>query len=75
MVETAGDSSLSESFILGLIASLGGLISLIFASMRKSRCEDINCCWGLFTCGRKVLTADELKLEPPSPPLRHHNSV
>ena len=35
MVETTG--GMSESFILGLIASLGGLISLIFTSLRKSR--------------------------------------
>jgi hypothetical protein len=57
----------SESFILGLIASVGGLISLIFASMRKSRCEDINCCFGLFKCKRMPLTTEELKLEPASP--------
>lgn len=57
----------SESFILGLIASVGGLISLVFASLRKSRCENINCCCGLFKCNRDVLTADELKLEVPSP--------
>jgi hypothetical protein len=57
----------SESFILGLIASVGGLISLVFASMRKSRCENINCCCGMFECKRDVLTADELKLEVPSP--------
>ena len=67
-------SGLSESFILGLIASLGGLISLIFASMRKSRCGDVSCCWGLFACKREVLSTAELHLEPPSP-LRHHNSI
>ncbi len=57
----------SESFILGLIASVGGLISLVFASLRKSRCENINCCCGMFKCNRDVLTEAELKLEPPSP--------
>jgi len=59
--------NVSESFILGLVASVGGLISLIFASMRKSRCESIRCCFGLFECGRKVLTTEEMKMEPPSP--------
>jgi len=62
----------SESFILGLIASVGGLISLIFASLRKSRCENIRCCWGMFACNREVLTAEELKLEPPSPHLKNN---
>lgn len=59
----------SESFILGLIASVGGLISLIFASLRKSRCGNISCCFGCFKCQREVLTTDELKLEPTSPKL------
>lgn len=69
-------SELSESFILGLIASLGGIISLIFASMRKSRCGDISCCWGFFKCKREVLSSAELKLEPPSPAsARHHTSI
>jgi len=57
----------SESFILGLVASLGGLISLVFASMRKSRCGDVSCCFGLFKCKREVLSLEELKNEPQSP--------
>jgi len=61
------NTGLSESFILGLIASLGALISLIFRSMRKSRCGNISCCYGLFNCKRSVLTEDELKHEPLSP--------
>ena len=68
----AGDTGLSESFILGLIASVGGLITLIFASLRKSRCGDISCCFGCFKCKREVLTTEELKLEPISPK-RHHS--
>ena len=60
----------SESFILGLIASVGGLISLVFASMRKSRCGTISCCCGLFECSRDVLTTDEMRLEPLSPKLK-----
>jgi len=70
--ETA-NTGMSESFILGLIASVGGLISLIFASLRKSRCGDISCCFGCFKCQREVLTHEELKLEPVSP--KHVNTV
>tara|TARA_R100000951_G_scaffold115716_1_gene124737 strand:+ start:9721 stop:9933 length:213 start_codon:yes stop_codon:yes gene_type:complete len=62
----------SESFILGLIASLGGLIGLIFNNMRKSRCADIRCCWGMFSCNREVLSKDELQLEPVSPDKNNH---
>ena len=57
----------SESFILGLIASLGGLINLIFGAMRKSRCSNIKCCWGFFRCDREPLTHAEINLEPVSP--------
>ena len=60
-------SEFSESFILGLIASLGGLIGLIFNNMRKSRCADIRCCWGMFSCKRTVLTPEEIITEPKSP--------
>ena len=73
MESTAGKSGLSESFILGLIAAVGGLITLIFSSLRKSRCGNISCCFGLFKCQRTVLTQHELTLEPASPqyPISH----
>lgn len=70
MDNEAANTGLSESFILSLIAALGAMISLIFASLRKSRCGLISCC--CMKCERHVLTADELELEPPSP---HHTSV
>lgn len=61
------NTTFSESFILGLVASFGALIGIVFGAIRKSRCSNINCCWGLYTCQREVLTHDEIKLEPPSP--------
>tara|TARA_R110000764_G_scaffold147023_2_gene234869 strand:+ start:370 stop:576 length:207 start_codon:yes stop_codon:yes gene_type:complete len=68
MVEQ-NNTGFSESFILGLIAAVGGLIGLVFASLRKSRCGNISCCFGCFKCQREVLTHAELQLEPPSPKL------
>ena len=67
MSNEAADSGLSESFILGLIASCAGFVSMLFASMRKSRCENLSFCFGLAKCKRHVLTAEELAIEPPSP--------
>ena len=60
------DTQFSESFILGLIASVGALISLVFSAMRKSRCSDISCCFGCFKCIREPLTKEEMTLEPPT---------
>ena len=65
----------SESFILGLIASVGGLVSLVFASMRKSRCENIRCCFGLFSCKRDVMTPEEIATDVQSPKINSHNNV
>ena len=65
--DSPGLHGFSESFILGMVASLGGLISLVFASLRKSRCGNIDCCCGLFRCQRAVLSEAELAMEPPSP--------
>ena len=63
----AGGTGLSESFILGLIASCGGIIGLVFRSMRKSRCGHVSCLFGCLKCKRQVLTEEELKNEPLSP--------
>ena len=41
--EIAGASSL-------VIGSLGGLLLIVF----KSRCTNINCCFGLWSCARSV---------------------
>jgi len=67
MSESSSSLPVSESFVITIIGAVGALISLVFASLRKSRCGDIVCCFGCFKCKREVLTADELKLEPPSP--------
>lgn len=66
-MDSGNTAGMSESFILGLIASVGGLITLVFGSLRKSRCGDISCCFGCFKCKREVLSKHEISLEPPSP--------
>ena len=53
----------SESFVLGIIGAFGGLITLVFASLRKSRCNDINCCCGLFKCNREVMSAEQMVID------------
>jgi hypothetical protein len=59
------NSGFSESFLLGLLAGFGGLITVIFNAMRKSRCSTVNCCGS--SCTRSVLSEkeilEEIKLE------------
>ena len=57
----ASELAVSESFILAAIGAIGGLITIIFASIRQSRCNEINCL--CFRCSRQVLTKEELELE------------
>ena len=51
----------SESFILGLIAAAGTMISLTFTAMRQSRCTNISCF--CIKCSRQILTKEEIELE------------
>ncbi len=53
----------SEAFYITMVGACGGLIAIIFKSMRQSRCEDMSCCCGLITCKRKVETLQEMELE------------
>jgi len=59
----------SESFILAGIASMGGLITVLFAAIRQSRCSSVTCC--CFRCTRTVLNKDEIELEKAEEARRH----
>ena len=55
----------SESFLLATFAAFGGLITVVFAAIRKSRCTQLSCCGA--TCTREPLSEkavlDEIKTE------------
>ena len=53
--------AVSESFILASIGALGGLITILFSSIRQSRCNEINCL--CFKCKRQLLSQAEIELE------------
>ena len=59
------NTGFSESFILGVIAAFGGLITVVFGAIRKSRCTTLSCCGA--TCTREPLSEkailDEIKVE------------
>ncbi len=45
-------------FICSILLSFGGFISIIASSIRRSRCENINCC-GIFNCKRKLVNDED----------------
>ena len=55
--------TLTETGLIIIIGSVGGIIAVLFRGLRMSRCEDINCFWGCLKCSRKNLTSDEYKQE------------
>jgi len=63
----------SESFILGCIGALGGLITITFSAVRKSRCSSINCC--CLKCEREVMTKEELELDHQNTTRDKSNSI
>ena len=70
-----GSLPISESFILGCIGAIGGIITITFTALRKSRCRVIKCCG--CRCDREVLSTEELQMEHNKELAlhRHHNSV
>ena len=63
----------SESFILGCIGALGGLITITFSAVRKSRCSDVSCL--CFKCKREVMTKEELAIDQEHDKKERSNSI
>ena len=63
----------SESFILGCIGALGGLITITFSAIRKSRCSDVSCF--CFKCKREVMTKEELAIDQEHDKKERSNSI
>ena len=45
---------ITEAFVLALVGAGGGLVTLVFSNMKKSRCVNISCCFGLISCKREI---------------------
>jgi hypothetical protein len=54
---------LTETGLIIVIGSVGGIIAILFRGLRMSRCVEINCLWGLLKCSRTNLTSDEYRQE------------
>jgi hypothetical protein len=61
---------LTESFYNGLYVFLGGWVLAIFAVAYKSKCSNVNVCWGMLQIERDVeieLQEDLRQMQPPQP--------
>jgi len=69
----------NATFWLSLAGILSALIGGILASINKSKCVKINCCWGVIDCTRDVQAEVEIEEHridmgvPESP--RNNNSI
>ena len=63
---------LEASSVILIIASCGGFIGALCYNMRHSRCEEINCCCGLFSCKRKIMTLEEQEADSQHNPPPNH---
>jgi hypothetical protein len=61
---------LTESFYNGLYVFLGGWILAVLAVAYKSKCSNVNVCWGMLKIERDVeveLQEDLRQIQPPQP--------
>jgi hypothetical protein len=61
---------LTESFYNGLYVFLGGWVLAVLAVAYKSKCSNVNVCWGMLEIERDVdieLQEDLRQMQPPQP--------
>ena len=51
---------LTPSFILALTGMVGSGLGLLLSTCLKSRCSNVNCCYGLIDCDRSVIPPNQL---------------
>ena len=62
------------TFWIAIVGSISAFIIIIVTAMNKSKCSNVNCCWGLFSCIRdttaeekieeKQIELEEIKIQP-----------
>ena len=53
--------------IVLVVGAIATCIGIIFKGSANSRCSQINICWGLLSCERKVKTKEEIQIEEEKP--------
>ena len=67
------NDTFNGTFWLSFCGVVAGILGLIFGIINKSKCKNVICCWGLFSCSRNIdaeIDLEEFKIEhnvPESP--------
>lgn len=54
-------SQFNGAFWLAICASLSGFVVVVVAAMNKSKCSNVSCCFGLFSCVRDTKAEEEIE--------------
>ena len=49
--------------VIVISGAIGALITTLCYNVRRSRCNEINICWGCMDCTREVMTAKDMKAD------------
>ena len=56
-------SQFNGSFWIAIAGAVSGFVVVIITAINKSKCSNVNCCWGLFNCIRDVKIEEEIELQ------------
>ena len=59
-------TEIATGFVL-IFGAIATCIGIIFKGSANSRCSQINICWGVLSCERKVKTKEEIQIEEEKP--------
>jgi hypothetical protein len=51
------------AFWLAISASVSAFFVIVIGAINKSKCSDVDCCWGFFKCIRDIKAEEEIQLE------------
>jgi len=56
-------SQFNGTFWLSISASISAFFIIVVGVINKSKCSNVNCCFGLFSCVRDTKAEEEIQLE------------
>ena len=56
-------SQFNGSFWLGISAGISAFFVIVIGAINKSKCSNVDCCWGFFKCIRDTKAEEDIELE------------